>query len=195
MRRRGLLALVTGAAVASPLAAAAQQAMPVIGFLGGGYPGPNAPNVAGFRQRLSEAGYVEGLNVAIEFRWAEGRYDRLSALAADLVSRKVEVISAGNLPSALAAKNATATIPIVFVSEDDPVAAGLVASFARPGGNLTGVSMMNSELIPKRLELLSELVFQAKVIALLVNPKNATAERMIRNMREAANAKGCNSLS
>jgi putative ABC transport system substrate-binding protein len=123
---------------------AQQQAMPVIGYLLGGYPGPTAPAVAGFRQGLSGAGYVEGLNVAIEFRWAEGRYDRLSALAADLVGRKVEVISAGNLPSALAAKSATATIPIVFVSEDDPVAAGLVASFARSGGNLTGVSIITA---------------------------------------------------
>ena len=152
----------------------------MIGFLGSASPGPNAPNVAAFRQGLGETGYVEGQNVAIEYRWAEGNYDRLPALAADLVGRKVDLIAAsGGNVAALAAKGATSTIPIVFVSGGDPVAAGLVASLARPGGNLTGVSFLIVELTPKRLELLSELVPQARVIALLVNPNNPRTERTI----------------
>jgi putative ABC transport system substrate-binding protein len=164
--------------------------MPVIGYLGNSSPSPAAPGLAVFRQGLSETGYVEGQNVAIEYRWAEGRYDRLPAFAADLVDRKVEVIVAGGgVPSALAAKNATSTIPIVFIV-CDPVASGLVASLARPGGNLTGVGVMMTELMPKRLELLSELVPQAGVIALLVNPNNASTERLIRDVQEAAVAKG-----
>ena len=129
--------------------------------------------------------------MAIEYRWAEGRYDRLPALAADLVGRKVDVIVAsGGAAAALAAKNATSTIPIVFIGVGDPVAVGLVASLARPGGNLTGVSILAVELMPKRLELLSELVPQARVIALLVNPNNPNAERIMRDMQEAARAKG-----
>jgi ABC-type uncharacterized transport system substrate-binding protein len=142
-----------------------------------------------FHQGLSEAGYVEGQNVAIEYRWAEGDYDRLAALAADLVHRNVDVIAALGLPSALAAKSATSTIPIVF-SVGDPVERGLVASLARPGGNLTGVSLINVQLMPKRFELLSELVPQAGVIALLVNPNNANTERTVRDVEEAARAKG-----
>src|ERR1700687_5381349 len=144
--------------------------MPVIGFLHSGSPVPSASNVAAFRQGLSETSYVEGQNLAIEYRWAEGRFDRLPALAADLVDRKVDVIVAGAPAPAHAAKNATSTIPIVFVSGDDPVKDGLVASLARPGGNLTGVSFLTVELNPKRFELLSELLPQTKVIALLVNP-------------------------
>jgi putative ABC transport system substrate-binding protein len=168
---------------------AQQKAMPVIGFLSTASPGPNSPFVATFRQGLNETGYVEGQNVAIEYRWAEGHYDRLPALAADFVGRKLDVIVAGGIPSALAAKTATSMIPIVFVA-GDPVAAGLVAGLARPGGNVTGVSMLSVELTPKRVELLSELVPEAQVIALLVNPNNAHTEDVIRDVREAARAKG-----
>jgi putative ABC transport system substrate-binding protein len=191
MRRRELIVLL-GGAIAWPLAAPAQQkAMPVIGYLSSVSPGPSAPAVAAFRQGLSETGYVEGKNVAIEYRWAEGSYDRLPALATDLVGRKVDLIATGGGPtSAFAAKTATSTIPIVFVLGDDPVATGLIASLARPGGNLTGVSFLLVELMPKRLELLSELVPRAGMIALLVNPNNSNAERIIRDVEGAARAKG-----
>jgi putative ABC transport system substrate-binding protein len=191
MKRRELMLLLGGAVAAWPLGTRAQQkAMPVIGYLGTGSPDPNSPYLAAFRQGLSETGYVEGQNVAIEYRSAEGHYDRLPALAADLVSRKVDVIvTPGGTPSALAAKNATSTIPIVFRT-GEPVADGLVASLARPGGNLTGFGMLLGELTPKLLELLSELVPQARMIALLVNPNNPVTERVIRDMEEAARAKG-----
>jgi putative ABC transport system substrate-binding protein len=148
--------LLTMAVTASRPLRAQQKAMPVIGFLGGTSPGPIAAAIAAFRQGLVETGYVEGQNVAIEYRWAEGRYDRLPGLAAELVTRKVDVIlTSGGTPPTQAAKNATSTIPIVFVTADDPVEAGLVASFSRPGGNLTGVSIMGAELMAKRLELLA----------------------------------------
>jgi putative ABC transport system substrate-binding protein len=164
--------------------------MPVIGFLGSASPGPNAPFTAAFLRGLSDTGYVEGQNVAIEYRWAEGHYDRLAALAAELAGRRVDVIAAtGGNASARAAKNATSTIPIVFTGGGDPVALALVASLARPGGNLTGVAIMTGEPMPKRLELLSELVPQAGVIALLVNPNNALPEPIIRDLQEAARAK------
>ena len=190
MNRRGLLLLLAGAMTAARALRAQQKAMPVIGFLSSVSPGPLAASVAELRQGLSETGYVEGQNVAIEYRWAEGHYDRLPALAADLVGRKVDVIVAsGGSPSALAAKSATSVIPIVF-SVGDPVELGLVASLARPGGNLTGVSLMTVELNPKRLELLSELVPQAKVIALLLNQNNRNTERNIKDVQEAARAKG-----
>jgi len=191
MNRRELMLLLGGAA-AWPLAARAQQkAMPVIGWLSSASPGPFAPFVAAFHEGLSETGYVEGQNVAIEYRWAEGRYDRLPALAADLVGRKVDVIAtSGGTSPALAAKTATLTIPIVFETGTDPVEKGLVASFARPGGNLTGFTILTAELMPKRLELLSEMVPQAKMIALLANPNNLAAERMMRDVQEAARAKG-----
>jgi ABC-type uncharacterized transport system substrate-binding protein len=195
MRRREFSTLLGGAATAStvwPFAANAQQKpTPVIGFLSSGFPGTVAPYAAAVREGLSETGYVEGQNLTIEYRWAEGRYDRLPALAADLVGRKVDVIAAtGGAPVAHAAKNATSTIPIVFDSGRDPVGDGLVASLARPGGNLTGVSFLVAELNPKRLELLYELVPQAKVIALLVNSSILATERVIRAVQEAAQAKG-----
>jgi ABC-type uncharacterized transport system substrate-binding protein len=189
MNRRELILLLGGAMTAARALRAQQKAMPVIGYLHYASPGPNAPNVAAFRQGLSETGYVEGQNLAIEYRWAEGRYDRLPTLATDLVGRAVDVIVAAGPPSARAAKSATSTIPIVVVTAD-PVGEGLVASLARPGGNLTGVSALTVELMAKRLELLSELVPQARVIALLVNPNNPTAERIIRDVQEAARAKG-----
>ena len=191
MKRRELILLLTGAVIAPHALRAQQRAIPVIGVLNTGPPGPSpAPFMAAFRQGLSEAGYVEGQNLAIEYRWAEGHYDRLPALAADLVGRKVDLIMASSPPSALAAKSATSTIPIVFRSGADPVGDGLVASLARPGGNLTGVSGLADELTAKRLELLSELVPRAGVIALLMNPNNATAERVIRDVQEAARTKG-----
>ena len=188
-RRRFIASL--GSAIALPCVAAAQQkAMPVIGFLGSTSPDLYAAHVAAFHQGLNETGYVAGQNVTIEYRWAEGDYDRLPALAADLVGRKVDIIAAGSAPSARAAKNATSTIPIVFTSGGDPVAAGLVDSLARPGGNATGASILNAGLLPKRLELLSELVPQAQVIAVLVNPNNWIAAPMIGEAQEAARAKG-----
>jgi putative ABC transport system substrate-binding protein len=164
--------------------------MPVIGFLGRTSPGPNAMAVAAFHQGLSETGYVEGQNVTIEYRWAED-VGQLPALAADLVGRKVDLIVASGGPlSALAAKSATSTIPIVFTGVSDPVGNGLVASLARPGGNITGFSPFGFELMPKRLELLTELVPQAKVIAFLMNPNYPRAEDLNRDMREAARTKG-----
>jgi ABC-type uncharacterized transport system substrate-binding protein len=190
MRRRELMLLLGGAMTAARALRAQQKAMPVIGFLSSGSPGPGAPNLPAFRQGLGEIGYVEGQNVAIEYRWAESRYDRLPALAADLVSRKVDVIATVGMPSALAAKSATSTILIVFNVGIDPVADGLVASLARPGGNLTGITIMSTELMPKRLELLSELVPQAGVFAMLVNPNNPNAEPMIQDVQEVARARG-----
>jgi putative ABC transport system substrate-binding protein len=191
MRRREFVQLAAGTAMTWPLAARAQQkALPVIGFLDSASPGPDAPFLAAFHQGLSETGYVEGQNVAIEYRWAEGRYDRLPALAADLVGRQVDVIAADALPGARAAKNATTTIPIVFEVGADPVEFGLVADLARPGGNLTGVGFLNVELMAKRLEVLSELVPQAGAFVLLVNPTNENAERVVRDGQDAARAKG-----
>jgi putative tryptophan/tyrosine transport system substrate-binding protein len=193
MRRREFGTLLGRAATAStvwPFAARAQQkATPVIGYLYGGVAGYSSPDVAAFRRGLDETGYVEGQNVAIEYRWAEGRHDRLPALAADLVGRKVDVIAAIGVPLvAHAAKDATSTIPIVFVSGGDPVGQGLVASLARPGGNLTGIGILVAELNPKRFELLSELVPQAKAIAMLV--PTPTTEPLIRTVQEAARPKG-----
>jgi putative ABC transport system substrate-binding protein len=187
--RRELLLLIGAVTAARPLHAQ-QKAMPVIGFVSSGSPGPFAPYVAAFHRGLSEAGYVEGQNLTIEYRWAEGHDDRLPALAADLVDRKVDVIVAGgSINAAIAAKSATSTIPIVFPGISDPVAAGLVASLARPGGNLTGFSPFQFELMPKRLELLTELVPEARVIALLVNPDDPSAEGLIGDMQEAARTK------
>jgi putative ABC transport system substrate-binding protein len=191
MKRRELMLLVGGAMMPARALRAQQKAMPVIGWLSSVSPGPSAHFVAAFRQGLSETGYVEGQNVAIEYRWAEGRDDRLPAFAADLVGRKVDLIVAGgSLLSTLAAKSATSTIPIVFPALSDPVAAGLVASLARPGGNLTGFSPFQYEMMPKRLELLTELVPQARVIALLVTPNEPRTEGLIRDMQEAARVRG-----
>jgi putative ABC transport system substrate-binding protein len=187
--RRELLLLLGGAMMVPRSVGAQQKALPVIGYLHYGSPGPFARFVEAFHRGLSETGYVEGQNLAIEYRWAEGRYDRLSALASELVDRKVDVIAAFAPPSARAAKSATSTIPIVFGS-GDPVGEGLVASLARPGGNLTGVSLLTVELMAKRLELLSELVPRAGAIALLVNPNSPNTEPMIRDVQEAARAKG-----
>jgi putative ABC transport system substrate-binding protein len=183
VNRRELLLILGGAIIAAG-GLHAQQARPVLGFLSSRSPGEAATVVAAFHQGLAETGYVEGQNLAIEYRWAEGRYDRLPALAADLVGRKVDgIVATGGTPSALAAKSSTSTIPIVFISSD-PVVAGLVASFARPGGNVTGFSVLGDELLPKRLELLSELVPQARVIALLVNPNNTDTERSIGDVQK-----------
>jgi putative ABC transport system substrate-binding protein len=193
MQRRTFIggsAAILAAPLCLPDALAEQPTkLPVIGYLI-----PTAPLIArvatAFLQGLRDAGYVEGQNVSIEYRWADGDYDRLPALAADLVARKVDVIAAVGGIAALAAKNATSTIPIVFMGVGDPVGEGLVASLARPGGNLTGFSNLFVELHPKRLELLSELLPKARVIALLVNPNTPSAEHIIRDMQEAARAKG-----
>jgi putative tryptophan/tyrosine transport system substrate-binding protein len=195
VNRRQFVQLIGTATLAWPFAARGQKAMPVIGWLSNlsvDSPILAQGGIAAFREGLSKAGYVEGQNVAIEYRWAEGSYDRLPALAADLVSRKVDVIAAsgGGDVASRAAKAATSTIPIVFIGGGDPVEAGLVASLGRPGGNITGISSIAVELTPKRLELLSELVPQARAIAFLVNPNSPTAERTIRDMQEAARAKG-----
>jgi putative tryptophan/tyrosine transport system substrate-binding protein len=191
MNRRKLMLLLGSAMTASRGLGAQQKVMPVVGYFNSTWPDPHAPFVAAFRQGLSETGYVEGQNLSIEYRWAEGQYDRLPALAADLAGHKVDVIAtSGGDPSAFAAKRATSTIPIVSVIGGDPVAEGLVASLARPGGNLTGVSFLTRELMPKRLELLSDLVPQARVIALLVNPDSPSTERVIQDLQEAARTKG-----
>ncbi len=189
MRRRELMLLLGSGMTVTRGLRAQQKVMPVIGYLVSGSPGPNAPNVAAFRQGLSETGYVEGKDVSIEYRWAEGSYNRLQALAANLVDLKVDVMVAGGA-AVLAAKGATSTIPIVFFGGGDPVAAGWATSLARPGGNLTGFSILVSELMPKRLELVAELVPQAGVIALLVNPNSAAAEGQTQDVQEAARAKG-----
>jgi len=192
MRRRNFIALFGGAAVAWPLAARAQQpAMPVIGYLNPGSLGQVSHLIPVFRQSLAEAGYVEGENVMIEYRWAESRSDRLPELAADLVRREVAVIVCGaTTPTTLAAKAATATIPIVFGVGDDPVKLGLVASLARPGGNATGVNFFITELGAKQLGLLRELVPAANRVGLLVNPSNPANESIPKDVTEAASTVG-----
>jgi putative tryptophan/tyrosine transport system substrate-binding protein len=192
MKRRDFITLVGGAAASVPFATRAQQnTMPVIGFLSPGPPGAGGPLLGGFRQGLSEAGYTEGQNVTVEYHWVEAN-DRPAAMAAEIVGRKVDLILAVTDPVARAAKSASSTIPVVFFIGGDPVANGLVASLARPGGNLTGVTVFGDELNPKRLELVSELVPEAKVIALLINPNNPSRAVSAKSadMQEAARAKG-----
>lgn len=185
MERRSFIVLLTCAG-ARPLVASAQKITPVIGYLGSSSPDAVALSLTAFREGLKEMGYEEPQSVTIDFRWAENQYDRLPALAADLVNRRVDVIAATSMPSAMAAKRATSTIPIIFETGIDPVATGLVASLARPGGNLTGVAMLTAPLMSKRLELLSELVPQARAIGLLVNPTTTNAELMIGDAQETA---------
>jgi putative ABC transport system substrate-binding protein len=191
IERRKFLAALGGTVASWPLSARAQQpTMPVIGFLNSGSLHSYAPFVAAFRQGLTEAGYVEGQNVAIEYRWAEGRNDQLPALATDLVRRQVAVIMAGATPAARAAKAATATIPIVFETGADPIQAGIVASLSRPGGNVTGVSSLNLTLDAKRLEAVHQLMPTASIIAYLVNPTNPLKEDQLKEVEAAARTLG-----
>ena len=191
MHRRRFVVLVGAAITAARTLRAQQKAMPVIGFLSSGSPAPLAPQLAAFRQGLNETGYVEGQYFAIEYRWAENHYDRLPALAADLVGRKMDLIlTTGGNHVALAAKNATSTIPIVFVTGDDPVADGVVASLPRPGGKVTGFTQLSVELTAKKLDLITELVPRAAAVAFLVNPEYPNTERIIQDTQQAARTKG-----
>jgi len=188
MKRREFITLLGGAAIAWPLSARAQQpALPVVGILLGS---SDASFVAGFREDLRDAGYIEGQNVVIEAQWAEGQYDRLPVLAAKLVNRPAAVIVASSLPSVFAAKAATSTIPIVFMSAGDPVQLGIVASLNRPGGNITGVNFFAVEVASKRLELLIEVVPTVSVIGLLTNPNNPRTDVEIRQLQAAARTVG-----
>jgi putative ABC transport system substrate-binding protein len=187
MRRRDFIKIICGGVAAWPVAAGAQRsALPVIGYLAAGSSKAEAPLVAVFVKGLAEAGYEDGKTIQIEYRWAENQYDRLSSMADDLVRRKVDVIAATTTPAIRAAKAATATIPIVFTTIADPVQIGLVASLNRPGGNVTGATMLNVELGPKQLETLHGVVPSATVIALLINPTNPNAETQLKNTQEAA---------
>jgi len=191
MRRRKFITLFGGAAVGWPIAARAQQpAMPTVGFLNGASPDGYAPMVAAFRQGLKETGFVEGQNVAIEYRWAEGHYDRLPDMTADLVRRQVAVIAATTTPASLTAATTTKTIPIVFTTSADPVQIGLVSSLNHPGGNVTGVTQLTVEVGPKRLELAHELMPGATSVAILINPGNPTIRQQTRDLQTAALALG-----
>jgi putative ABC transport system substrate-binding protein len=191
MKRREFVTLLGGAAAAWPLAARAQQpAMPVIGFLTNGSPDSHGPMAAGFRRGLAESGFVEGQNVAIEYRWAEGKNDRLPVLANDLVRAQAAVIFAGGPPTALAVKAATSAIPIVFTSGEDPIKMGLVASFNRPGGNVTGIVVLIDVLGAKRLGLLRDLVPTGTLIAVLLNPDETSFETQLKDVQDAARMGG-----
>jgi putative tryptophan/tyrosine transport system substrate-binding protein len=191
LKRRNLIISLLGGAASWPLTTRAQHpTLPIIGFLHFGFSDRFAFQAAAFAEGLKDVGYVDGQNVAMEYRWAEDRYDRLASLAADLVSRTPDLIAAFGPPCARAAKNATATIPIVFTIGSDPVQDGLVPSLARPGGNITGISMLAVQLVPKRLELLSELIPRARTFAMLANPNNGYSDTMIRDVERAASAKG-----
>jgi len=191
MRRREFIVLLGSGVAAWPVAARAQQAgKPVVGWLNGASPDGYVPMVAAFRQGLKEAGYVEGQKVTIEYRWAEGQYDRLPALAADLVQQRVTVIVATTTPAALAAKAATSTVPIVFTTGGDPIKLGLVASLRRPGGNVTGSTNFSVEVGPKRLELARELFPGATIFALLVNPANPLAAAVSKDLQAVADTLG-----
>jgi putative ABC transport system substrate-binding protein len=191
MKRRDFITLFGGAAAAWPLVARAQQAaMPVIGFINGGSIESQARGLAAFRQGMGETGYIENHNVKVEYRWAEGRYDRLSGMAADLVRRQVIVIAATSTPAALAGKAATAVVPIVFETAGDPITLGLVGNWNRPGGNVTGVTRLGTELGSKRLGLLHDAIPTAKIIASLVDPDFPNADAELRDTQEAAGARG-----
>jgi len=191
MRRRDFITLVGGGAVAWPLVAHAQAAMPVIGFLHSGSPEPNARRLAGFRKGLSDAGLVEGKNVAFEFRWAQGKDDRLPELAADLIRQRVAVIATlSSTTAAVAAKAATSTIPIYFLIADPPVELGLVTSLNRPGGNATGITTLAAELAAKRLSLLRELVPQAASMAALIKPSHPSAKPVTQSLQTTARTLG-----
>lgn len=189
-RREFIIVLGGAAAVVWPLGTRAQQVTPVIGFLNGSTADGYAPMVAAFSQGLKEIGYVDGQNVTIEYRWAEGHYDRLPELVGDLIRRHVSVIAATSTPANLVAKRATSTIPIVFTTSSDPVQLGLVESLNRPGANATGVTQLNVEVGPKRLELARELMPGATAAALLINPKNPQSDAVLKNMQAAAQSLG-----